>query len=76
MNVLAIAQIVYWHRKKAGLSREKFARLAGVGKTAVYDLEHAKPTIQLDTLMKILEVLNIQIRLESQLMAQYEHEKS
>ncbi|NUQ23315.1 MAG: helix-turn-helix transcriptional regulator [Saprospiraceae bacterium] len=74
MDVFAIAQIVYWHRKKAGLSRERCAQLAGVGKTAVYDLEHAKPTIQLDTLMKILDVLNIQVRLESQLMEQYQHE--
>ncbi|MBL7792621.1 MAG: helix-turn-helix transcriptional regulator [Saprospiraceae bacterium] len=76
MDVFGIAQIVYWHRKKAGLSRERCAQLAGVGKTAVYDLEHAKPTIQLDTLMKILDVLNIQVRLESQLMEQYQHEKS
>jgi HTH-type transcriptional regulator/antitoxin HipB len=75
MSIAEISQIVYWHRKKAGLSREKCARLAGVGKTAVYDLENAKQTIQLDTLMKILEVLNIKLRLESQLMEQYQHEK-
>ncbi len=75
MYIEEISQIVYWHRKKAGLSREVCARLAGVGKTAIYDLEHGKQTVQLDTLLKILEVLNIQVRLESQLMEQYHHEK-
>ena len=46
----------------------KLANLAGVGKTAIFDLEHGKNSIQLDTLQKICNVLNISIKLESKLM--------
>ncbi|MFA4904577.1 MAG: type II toxin-antitoxin system Y4mF family antitoxin [Desulfobaccales bacterium] len=48
-------------RKKSGLSQAELARLAGIGKTAVFDLEHGKATVQLDTLLKVLRVLNIRI---------------
>lgn len=47
------------------------ALLAGVGKTAVYDLEHGKETIRLDTLLKILHVLNIKMQFSSPLMEEY-----
>jgi HTH-type transcriptional regulator / antitoxin HipB len=69
-----IPSIARFHRKKAGLSQSELAKLAGVGKTAVFDLEKGKETIQLDTLEKILRVLNIEIRLESPLMQDYESE--
>jgi len=32
---------------------------SGVGKTVIYDIEHGKKTVQLNSLMKILDVLNI-----------------
>ena len=63
-----IAQTLKYHRKKAGLSQQELAKLAGVGKTAVFDLEKGKETIQLDTLKKILHALNITLKLESSLM--------
>lgn len=69
-----ISSIVRFHRKKAGLSQHGLAKLAGVGKTAVFDLEKGKETIQLDTLRKILRILNIEMRLESPLMQDYERE--
>lgn len=50
-------------RRKSGLSQAGLAQLAGVGKTAVFDLEHGKDTVQLDTLLKVLRVLNIRIEL-------------
>lgn len=53
------AQIILERRKFAGLSRNELAEIAGVGKTVIYDIEHGKKTIQLDTLEKILKVLNI-----------------
>ena len=68
MDAVKIGQIVRAHRKASGLSREDFARLAGVGKTVVYDIEHGKASIQTDTLLKVLHGLNISIRLESPLM--------
>lgn len=59
-----IAKIVLYYRKKSGLSQQDLAKLAGVGKTAVFDVEKAKKTIQLNTLLSILDILNIQMKLE------------
>ncbi len=71
-----IGSVVRYHRKKSGLSQQALAKLADVGKTVVYDVEKGKETVQLDTLKKILGVLNITIILQSPLMAEYEKEKS
>jgi len=67
-----LASIVKYHREKSGLNRLELARLAGVGKTVIFDVEHAKKTVRLDTLVKILTVLNITIDLKSPLMKAYE----
>lgn len=69
-----LSDIICYHRSKSGLTRNKLARLAGVGKTVVFDIEHAKKTIRLDTLTKILKVLNITIELKSPLMLSYRKE--
>ncbi len=66
-----LAGIVKFHRKKSGLTRLKLAHLANVGKTVVYDIEHAKKTIRLDSVIKILMVLNITVELQSPLMKTY-----
>lgn len=68
--------MVLFHRKKSGMSREACAHLAGVGKTVIYDLENGKPSIQLDTLLKVLYVLNIKIQFASPLMAAFESEQN
>jgi HTH-type transcriptional regulator/antitoxin HipB len=63
-----LADVIRTHRKAAKLSREKLAELSGVGKTVIYDIEKGKETIQLNTLRKVLSVLNIRIELISPLM--------
>lgn len=63
-----LEEVVRMHRKAAKLSRIQLAELAGVGKTVVYDIEKGKESVQLDTLRKILKVLNIKIVLTSPLM--------
>jgi transcriptional regulator with XRE-family HTH domain len=63
-----LAQIIKMHRKAAKLSRVQLAELAGVGKTVIFDIEMGKESVQLDTLRKILKVLNIKIILNSPLM--------
>jgi len=65
-----LAAVIKKHRKAAGLSQLQLAEMAGVGKTVVFDLEKGKETIQLDTLRKILVVLNIKVQLTSPFMAQ------
>lgn len=76
MDVKFLGKIVRLHRKAAGLSREACARLAGVGKTVIYDIEHGKETVQFKTLLLVLQVLNISIRLESPFMQKFEHAES
>jgi y4mF family transcriptional regulator len=63
-----IAEIIRMHRKAARLSRVRLAEMAGVGKTVIYDIEKGKESVRLDTLHKILKVLNIKIVLTSPLM--------
>ena len=67
-----IGRIVLFHRKRAGLSRNALADLAGVGKTVIYEIEHGKTTVRLDTLIRVLATLNVSVRLESPLMASFE----
>ncbi len=65
-----LANVIRKHRKAAGLSQLQLAEMAGVGKTVVFDLEKGKETVQLNTLRKILKVLNIKIQLTSPIMSQ------
>lgn len=63
-----LSEIVIAHRRLSGLSQAGLAKLAGVGKTVVFDLEHGKLSIRYDTLAKILAVLNITIAFDSPIM--------
>jgi y4mF family transcriptional regulator len=60
-----IAKIIHYYRKQSGLSQQGLAKLAGVGKTSIFDIEKGKETVQLNTLLKILDVLNIQMKFET-----------
>ncbi len=72
-----IARCIKYHRKKAGLSQLKLANLAGTGKTVVFDIEHGKASVQFNSLLKILNALNITLTLNSPLIQEFEeHEKS
>ncbi len=68
MNINQLSEVIRFHRKKSGLTQKGLAELASVGKTVIYDIEKGKETIQLDTIKKILSVLNIKIKFESPLM--------
>ena len=73
-----LAAIVKMHRKAANLTQLKLAELAGVGKTVVFDIEKGKETVKLNTLNKILRVLNIEMRFISPLLGNHnmDNEKS
>lgn len=60
-----ISEIIKIHRKKSGLTQKELADLAGVGKTVIFDLEKGKQTVRLDTLMKVLRILNIKMKFQS-----------
>jgi ribosome-binding protein aMBF1 (putative translation factor) len=57
--------IIREHRRLSGLSQPGLARLAGVGKTVIFDIEHGKETVQFNTLKKVLAALNIKFVLQS-----------
>lgn len=62
MNSYNIPSMVRYFRKQSGLSQQQLAQLAGVGKTVVFDIEKGKTTVQLESLLKVLEVLNIKLQ--------------
>jgi len=64
--------IVRQHRRLSGLSQAELAKLAGVGKTVVFDIEHGKESVQFDTLKKVLAALNIQLILRSPILERRE----
>ena len=71
-----LKNIVRRHRRLSGLSQADLAKLAGVGKTVVFDIEHGKESVQLDTLKKVLAALNIKIVLESPVLEREQKEQT
>ena len=67
-DIKELAEVIRLHRKAAKLSRVQLAEMAGTGKTVIYDIENGKRSVRLDTLQKILKILNIKIVLVSPLM--------
>lgn len=65
MNSHEIAKTIRHCRKRSGLSQLQLAKLAGIGKTALFDIEKGKETVQLNTLFKVLDILNIQVQLKT-----------
>lgn len=65
MTSSEIAQMVRYYRKQSRLSQLQLAQLAGIGKTVVFDIEKGKTTVQLDSLFKILDVLNIKMEFKT-----------
>ena len=74
-KIESIGSIVRYHRKKAGLTQKQLATLAGVGKTAVFDIEKGKKTVRLNTLTAVLSILNIHLTVQGPLMDQYYHDE-
>ena len=77
-HIQDIGDIVKYHRKKAGLSQNALANIAGIGKTVVFDIEKGKETVQFKSIESVLKALNINILFDSPLMDKYnkEHENS
>jgi y4mF family transcriptional regulator len=66
-----IGEVIRFHRKRSKLTQAQLAKLAGVGKTAVFDVEKGKETAQLDTLLKIMKILNVKLDFSSPLIAEF-----
>jgi len=61
-------------RKQAHLSQGRLAELADLSRTAIQNLEAGKETCQLNTVFKVLKVLNIHVHLSHPLLAENTHD--
>lgn len=59
-----LAAEVRRRRKALKLTQKELADLAGCGPDFLYDLERGKPTVRLDKLVPVLDVLGLQLKLE------------
>lgn len=67
MNGFDLGQLIKAHRKAAGLTQLQLADLAGIGKTTVFDIEKNKTSVRWDSLIAVLNILNIDIQFISPL---------
>jgi y4mF family transcriptional regulator len=58
-RVAALGAAVARRRKDLGLVQSDVAALAGCSERFVHTLEHGKPTVRLDKLLDVLEVLGL-----------------
>jgi len=70
-----LGEMVRFHRKIARLSQSELAKLSGVGKTAIFDIEQGKATVRLSTLIKVLNSLNIEVKFTGPLMSLFAKEQ-
>ena len=65
ITLKSLSEAILLARKKSGLSQQELAELSGVGKTLIFDLEKQQANIQIEKLLKILNVLNLNILIET-----------
>ena len=68
VKMIDIAHIIREHRKRAGLTQKGLADLAGIGKATVFDIEKGKETVRIINVLKVINVLNISIKMQSPLL--------
>ena len=56
-----LASTVRLRRRQLRLSQAELASLAGVGLAFLYDLERGKPTLRLDKVLSVLDVLGLEL---------------
>jgi len=52
-------------RKEKGWTLKECADQAGIGKTAMFDLEHGNPGVRLNTLLAVLDQLGLTLELSA-----------
>ena len=63
--------MIVWHRKRSKITQQMLADLADISRTAVQRLESGIAPVQVDTLWKVLNVLNIKMGYSGPLMTRY-----
>jgi HTH-type transcriptional regulator/antitoxin HipB len=62
--VVALGEEVVRRRRELGLRQDELADLAGVSTRFVHTLEAGKPSVQLDRVEAVLDVLGLELRVE------------
>jgi len=70
-----LGRIVRFHRKKSGLTQIELANLASLGKSTVFDIEKGKASVRLDSLLKVLSVLNIRLQAQGPLVQEFQEQQ-
>jgi y4mF family transcriptional regulator len=63
---IEIGKIVKNTRKKLGVTQQSLALTSGTGLRFISDLEHGKPTCQLDKALTVIRALGIKLTIEGQ----------
>lgn len=62
-DISQLGSAVRSKRKQDGLTQQDLAAIANVGVRFISDLENGKPTVQLDSVMTVLQALGLQLLL-------------
>ncbi|MGH7951234.1 MAG: helix-turn-helix domain-containing protein [Limisphaerales bacterium] len=57
-----LGEVIRLHRKKSGMSQEKFAEKANLHHNYIGEIERGEKAPTIDTLLKISKALNIRVR--------------
>ena len=60
----SLGRAIRVRRKALGLSQAQACDLAGVGSAFLHELEHGKPTVRLDKVLAVLQVLGLGLELK------------
>ncbi len=60
-----LAKQVRFRRKQLQLSQEQVAQLAGCGPVFIIDLERGKPSLRLDKVLSVLNILGLSLSIVS-----------
>ncbi len=76
MDMSQLGRVVMYHRKRVKLSRNKLSRLANVSPSVIYDIEKGKRTVQVDSVMRLLNALNMSLDVTGPFVDEYNQKLS
>lgn len=68
-----MGKLVRYHRRRAELTQKELADHAGIGKTTVFDMEKGKSTVRMDSLLAVLNVLNMRMEIQGPFVSEFDH---
>lgn len=57
----ALGAAIHARRRQLEMTQEQVAELADVGPNFLYQLEHGKPSVRLDKVLSVLQVLGLEL---------------